>query len=57
MIKTIITIAIILAYRGENNTKCLREKANKQKTKQGEGGGEVIKEQNNKTEHSSPKFN
>ena len=35
MIKTIITIAIIVAYRGKNNIKCLREKANKQKTKQG----------------------
>ncbi len=33
MIKTIITIAIIVAYRGENNIKCLREKANEQKTK------------------------
>ena len=33
-----ITIAIIVAYRGENNIKCLREKANKQKTKQGGRG-------------------
>ena len=35
MKKTIITVAIIVAYRGENNIKCLQEKANKQKTKQG----------------------
>ena len=27
-----------VAYRGENNIKCLREKANKQKTKQGVRG-------------------
>ena len=38
MIKTSITIAIIVAYRGENNIKCLREKANKQKTKHGGRG-------------------
>ena len=38
MIKTIITIAIIVAYRGEDSIKCLREKANKQKTKQGGRG-------------------
>ena len=38
MIKTSITIAIIVAYTGENNIKCLREKANKQKTKQGGRG-------------------
>ena len=38
MIKTSITIAIIVAYRRENNIKCLREKANKQKTKQGGRG-------------------
>ena len=38
MIKTSVTIAIIVAYRGENNINCLREKANKQKTKQGGGG-------------------
>ena len=38
MIKTIITIAIIVAYRGENNIKCLREIANNQKTKQGGRG-------------------
>ena len=29
-IKTIITIAIIVAYRWENNIKCLREKKKKQ---------------------------
>ena len=50
MIKTIITIAIIVAYRGENNIKCLREKS-KQTKKQnmmvGGGGGEVIRVQNN----------
>ena len=34
MIKTSITIAIIVAYTGENNIKYLREKANNQKTKQ-----------------------
>ena len=28
--KNDITIAIIVVYRGENNIKCLREKANKQ---------------------------
>ena len=33
--KNDITIAIIVVYRGENNIKCLREKANKEKTKQG----------------------
>ena len=38
IIKTIITIAFIVAYRGGNNIKCLREKANKQKTKQGGRG-------------------
>ena len=37
-LKTIITIAIIVAYRGENNIKCLREKATEQKTKQGGRG-------------------
>ena len=49
MIKTSITIAIIVAYRGENNIECLREKANKQKTKQGGRGRRrsVIREQNN----------
>ena len=38
MLKMIITIAIIVVNRGENNIKCLREKANKQKTKQGDRG-------------------
>ena len=49
MIKTIITIVIVAAYRGENNTKCLREKTNKQKQimVEGGGGGEVNREQNN----------
>ena len=52
MIKPIITIAIIAAYRGENNIICLREKKqtkNKQKTNKvvGGGGGEVGREQNN----------
>ena len=54
MIKMIITIAIIVAYRGENNIKCLREKANKQTNNNnnkknrvvGGGGGEVIRVQN-----------
>ena len=54
MIKTSITIAIIVAYRGENNIKCLREKANKQTNNNnnkknrvvGGGGGEVIRVQN-----------
>ena len=59
MIKTITTIAITVAYRGLNDIKCLREK--KQTNKQtknrvvGGGGGEVNKEQNNYTEHASPK--
>ena len=49
MVKTIIAIAIIVAYRGENNIKCLREKANNKKQNRvvGGGGGEVIREQNN----------
>ena len=49
MIKSIITIAIIVAYRGENNIKCLREKATNKKQNRvvGGGGGEVIREQNN----------
>ena len=49
MTKTIITIAIIVAYRGENNTVCLQEKTSKQKTNRvvGGGGGEVNREQNN----------
>ena len=38
MIKTSITIAILVAYRGENNIKYLRERANKQKTKPGGRG-------------------
>ena len=48
IIKTIITIAIIVAYRGENKIKCLRRK--KKATKNsvvGGGGGEVNREQNN----------
>ena len=54
MIKTILTIAMIVVYRGENNIECLREK-NKQTNKQtnkkqnrvvGGGGGEVNREQN-----------
>ena len=32
IIKTIITIAIIVAYRGENKIKCLQEKKKQQKT-------------------------
>ena len=32
VIKMIITIAIIVAYRGENKIKCLREKKKQQKT-------------------------
>ena len=49
IIKTIITIAIVAAYRGENNIKCLREKTNKQKQNrvEGGGGGEENREQNN----------
>ena len=49
MIKAIITIAIIIAYTGENNIICLQEKINKQKTNRmvGGGGGEVNREQNN----------
>ena len=39
MIKTIIPIAIVEAYRGENNIICLREKTNKQKTNRVVGGG------------------
>ena len=38
MIKTIITTAIIVAYRGENNIKCLQEK-NKQTTTTTKQGG------------------
>ena len=48
MIKTIITIAIIVTYRGKNNIKCLREKANKKQNRVvGGGGGGVIRVQNN----------
>ena len=52
MIKTIITTAIIVAYRGKNNIKCSRKitKTNKQINKTsvvGGGGGEVNREQNN----------
>ena len=46
MIKMSITIAIIVAYRGENNIKCLREKKTKNMVV-GRGGGEVNREQNN----------
>ena len=51
IIKTIITIAIIVAYRGENKIKCLwRKHPPQKKTKNrvvGGGGGEVNREQNN----------
>ena len=49
MIKTIITIAIIVVYRGENKIKCLEKKQTNKKQNRvvGEGGGEVIREQNN----------
>ena len=48
MIKTSIIIAITVAHRGENNVKCLREKANKKQNRVvGGGGGEVIRAQNN----------
>ena len=50
MIKTIITIAIIVAYKGKNKIKCLRRKNNSNYNKNrvvGGGGGEVIREQNN----------
>ena len=49
MIKTSITTAIIVAYREENNIKCLREKqTNKNQNRVvGGGGGEVIRVQNN----------
>ena len=48
IIKTIITIAITVAYRGENKTRCLRrrKKATKKRAVGG-GGGEVNREQNN----------
>ena len=46
--KTIITIAIIVAYRGENKTKCLQKKKKRQKNRVvGGGGGEIYREQNN----------
>ena len=38
MIKTIITIAIVVAYRGENNIKCLREKKKNKQTNKKQGG-------------------
>ena len=48
IIKTIITIAIIVAYRGENKIKCLRRKKKAAKNSVvGGGGGEVNREQNN----------
>ena len=53
MIKTIITIEIIVAYRGENNKMPTRKKTNKQTNKQkqnrvvGRGVGKVNREQNN----------
>ncbi len=48
IIKTIITIAIIVAYRGENKIKCLRRKKKATKNRVvGGGGGEVNREQNN----------
>ena len=58
IIKTIITIAIIVAYRGENKMPTKNKKQNpktNQKTKQkatknrvvGGGGGEINREQNN----------
>ena len=50
IIKTIITIAIIVAYKGKNKIKCLRRKNNSNNNKNrvvGGGGGEVNREQNN----------
>ena len=49
MITTSITIAIIVAYTGENNIKYLREKQTikRQNRMVGGGGGEVIRVQNN----------
>ena len=49
MIKTIITIAILVAYRGENNIKCLREKNNNKKQNRvvWGGRGEVNRKQKN----------
>ena len=43
MIKTITTIAIIVAYRGESNIKCLREKNKQSKNKTGLKGEEEVK--------------
>ena len=45
----IITIAIIVAYRGENKIKCLRERKKKATKNRvvGGGGGEVNRQQNN----------
>ena len=37
IIKTIITIAIIIAYRGENKIKCLRRKKKSNKKQGGRG--------------------
>ena len=48
IIKTIITIAIIVAYRGEKKRKCLRRKKKATKNRvEGGGGGELNREQNN----------
>ena len=49
IIKTIITIAIIVAYGGENKIKYLQERKKKATKNRvvGGGGGEVIREQNN----------
>ena len=58
IIKTIITMAIIVAYRGENKIKCLRRRRRRKSNKirvVGEGGGEVNREQNSLTEHSLQK--
>ena len=38
IIKTIITITIIVAYRGENKIKCLRRRREKSNKKQGGRG-------------------
>ena len=43
MIKTIITIAILVAYRGENNIKCLREKKQTNKKQNRVVGEEEVK--------------
>ena len=49
MIKTSITIAIIVAYRGENNINAYEKKQTNKKQNRlvGGGGGEVIRVQNN----------